>query len=77
MKNVTRHTGQLNITKRLPSSVNGNPRYEFTIDGYLACTTPDAMDGYGITNHNGKVITVLLGSHYGRLSLDRIEREAS
>jgi hypothetical protein len=76
MKSITKHTGELNITKRLPSSVNGNPRYEFTIDGHTACTTPDAMDGYGISNHDGKVVTVTLGTHYGRLSLNRIERSA-
>ena len=47
--------GKVTDTKRLRSSVNGNPRYEVTItdeDGtqHLTSTEPDSMLAYAITN---------------------------
>ena len=72
MKSLTRHTGILSITKRLPSSANGNPRYQFIIDGYIAQTAVDSMHGYSITNYDGKEVTVTLGTHYGSLTLNTI-----
>lgn len=76
MKNRTRHTGTLEIVKREPSSKFGNPRYCFRIDGYTAYTAPDSSHGYSLPNHDGKQITVILGTHYGKLTLDAIEQTA-
>ena len=73
MKNITRHTGKLEVIKRLPSSSNGNPRYECRIDGYTFVTGIDSSHGYLITNYQDKVITVTLGTHYGRLTLNSIK----
>ena len=73
MKSITRHSGILEIIERLPQSTNGNPRYLFTIDGYTAATMVDSHYGYELPNHDGKRVTVTLGSHYGRLSLNSIE----
>lgn len=72
MKNLTRHTGKIEITKRLPSSANGNPRFEFTIDGYRAKTTPDSSHGYEIQNYDGRYASVTIGRHYGALSLNTL-----
>ena len=74
MKNITRHTGIIENITRLKSSLNGNPRYEFDIDGYTICTPVDSSYGYSITNYNGKKATVTAGTHYGRLTLHRIEK---
>jgi len=75
MKNITQHTGIVTDIKRLESSKNGNPRFEFIIDGYRARTKPDSSYGYSIQNYEGKEITVTLGSHYGFLSLNSIEKK--
>lgn len=77
MKNLTRHTGELVIVERLKSSINGNPRYLCIIDGYTFRTTPDSTHGYSIPNHEGNIITVLLGTHYGATSLHSIEETYS
>ena len=73
MKSITRHTGELEIIERLPSSINGNPRFLCRVDGYTFRTAPDAMHGYCIQNYDGKVITVTLGTHYGKTTLNGIE----
>ena len=75
MKNVTRHTGTVENITRQDSSTNGNPRYTFEIDGYTVWTGVDSSHGYGITNYRGKVATVTIGSHYGRLTLETITDE--
>lgn len=77
MKNITRHTGIITDIKRLESSKNGNPRFEFTIDGYRVRTTPDSSYGYSIQNYENKEITVTLGLHYEVLSLDSIYKRQS
>jgi len=74
MKNITRHTGILTVTGRLPNSANGNPRYMFTIDGYSARTAVDSSHCYSITNYDGKQVTATLGSHYGVLTLNSIHK---
>ena len=43
MKNVTSHTGILEIVKRMDNSVNGNPRFMLRCDGWTFCTQPDCM----------------------------------
>lgn len=73
MKNITRHSGKLGIIRRENNSVNGNPRYLCQIDGYTFYTAPDSSYGYSIKNHEEKNITVTLGTHRGRLTLNSIE----
>ena len=72
MRNITRHAGTVEKVKRLDSSVNGNPRFSFTIDGYTAVTGVDATHGYEIQNFEGKNCVAYLGSHYGKLTLNSI-----
>ena len=72
MKNITRHTGIVSDLTRLPSSYMGNPRYSFMIDGYRVTTAVDSMHGYGIGNYSDKKVTVLIGTHYNRLTLASI-----
>ena len=73
MRNITRHTGTVGRLTRMESSVNGNPRFSFTIDGYTAVTGVDAMQGYCIQNFEGKNCVAELGTHYGRLTLNSIK----
>jgi len=73
MKNITRHTGILTVVQRLASSKNGNPRYLVNVDGYTARTMVDSSLGYGITNFEGKEVTVKLGTHYGTLSVESVK----
>lgn len=72
MKNITRHTGVISDLKRLPSSYLGNPRYSFMIDGYRVTTGVDSMHAYGIGNYADKKVTVLIGTHYNKLTLNSI-----
>ena len=69
MKNVTSHTGILEIVKRMDNSVNGNPRFMLRCDGWTFCTQPDSGIAYEIENHVGKMVTVHIGTHYGRCQL--------
>lgn len=69
MKNVTRHTGTLEMVKRLRNSVNGNPRFELRCDGWTFCTQPDTMIAYAIDNYIGKPVAVTIGTHYGKCQL--------
>ena len=73
MKNISRHHGKLTILRSLPSSVNGNPRYEFYIAGVNARTAVDSSYGYSLPNHDGRQITVTIGTHYGMPTLNSIE----
>ena len=72
MKNIQLHTGTCEVIKRLPSSINGNPRYLVSIDGYHCKTPVDSTHGYGITNYNGKEVNATIGIHYGVATLDTI-----
>ena len=73
MKSITRHTGRLTDIQRMDSSYYGNPRFSFMIDGYRVQTTPDSMQAYGIQNYANKVVTMTVGYHYGKLSLNSID----
>jgi hypothetical protein len=73
MKNITRHTGTLQIIQRLNNSLSGNPRYQCFIDGVNFYTAPNSMHAYGITNYRDKVITVTIGTYYGKPTLNNIE----
>ena len=72
MKQITTHTGILKLVERMNSSVNGNPRYKLSINDVLFYTTPDSMHGYGIPNHFDRPITVTIGVHYGKNTLDKV-----
>lgn len=70
MKNVTQHTGILEVIERAPSSRNGNPRYVVRLDGYTARTAPDSSLGYSITNFDGKKVTAQIGTHRGTVTIE-------
>lgn len=74
MKNISRHTGILEIVERLNSSKNGNPRYLCRVDGYTFRTAVDSSHGYSITNYEGKQAEVTIGSHYGVVTLNSINK---
>ncbi len=74
MKNITTHAGTLTNLTRLPSSINGNPRYEFEVDGCSIRLAVDSSFGYEITNYNEKRVIVTAGTHYGRLTLNTIHK---
>ena len=72
MRNITLHTGKCEIVKRLPSSINGNPRYLIKVDGFYCRTAVDSTHGYSIPNYDGKEVNATIGLHYGVLTLDTI-----
>lgn len=61
------------VLNRLPSSGNGNPRYECRIGEHVARTRPDSCIAYGITDFDGKRVTASLSTYYGHMSIDNIE----
>ena len=69
MKNVTRHSGKLEVIKRLPSSANGNPRFLVRVDGWTCKTPVDSTLGYSITNYNNKEVIATIGTHYNTPTL--------
>ena len=72
MKNISQHTGTLEMLKRLPNSLNGNPRFKLRCNGWTFSTTPDSMNGYVVENYVGKEVIVTLGTHYNQCQLDTI-----
>ena len=64
MKNVSRHTGKLELVKRLPSSINGNPRYLVRVNGWECRTPVDSSLGYSIDNLFGEIVIAEIGTHY-------------
>ena len=73
MKNISRHTGKLEIIRREPSSRNGNPRYLCRVDGWTCYTAPDSSLAYALPNHDGKRVVATIGTHYGRMTLDSVQ----
>jgi Rieske Fe-S protein len=72
MRNFKRVSGKVEIIKRLPSSVNGNPRYLISIGG-IECKTPvDSTHGYGITNYRDQFVYATICTHYGVTVLDTL-----
>lgn len=77
MKNVMTYSGQVLRIERLASSVNGNPRFAYTVGNpgtgnqVTACTTPDSSYGY-MTVREGDRVRMSVGEHYGRLQIDAI-----
>jgi len=73
MKNISRHEGKLEIIQRLPSSINGNPRYLVRIAGFTCKTPVDSSLGYCITNHDGKEVIATIGTHYNTATIDTLK----
>ena len=73
MKNVTRHTGKLEILSRLESSRNGNPRYLLSVDGITCKTGVDCMIGYEAPNYDGKQVVATIGTHYGSAQIQTVK----
>jgi len=73
MKNITQHTGKLEVIKRLKSSYFGNPRYLIKIDGFTCKTAVDSSYGYSVTNHDGKQVYATIGTHYGSATLNTLK----
>ncbi len=73
MKNITAHTGTLSSIRRLPSSVNGNPRFQLVIDGYTCVTTPDSGLAYAVQIMVGRQVQATIGTYYGIRSLNTIK----
>jgi hypothetical protein len=72
MRDITRHTGKLEIIQRLDNSVNGNPRYLLKVDGWTCRTSVDSSHGYSVTNWDGHVVVATIGTHYGKATLDSV-----
>ena len=79
MKNITTHRETLISIRRLPSSRNGNPRYELFIgsptSGFHCCTAVDSSLAYKVPNYLGKRVVVTIGTHYGVPTLNTIRLE--
>jgi len=74
MKKETLINGILKVTKRLPSSYSGNPRYEVRIGDHGLFKTPvNAMIGYAITNFEGKPVNAMTRDYYGSPHLFNVE----
>ena len=65
-------TGNLEIIKRLPSSINGNPRYLVSIGGVECYTAPDAGIAYGITNRKVQPVTATIKQYYGKPTIQTL-----
>jgi len=74
VKNIETHVGILTIIGRLPSSINGNPRYELELNNISFRTAVDCNMAYSIPNHDGKKISVEIGEHYGYLTLNTYKK---
>ena len=76
MKNETIELqGVITDIRRLKSSLNGNPRYEFVINGKIVCTKPDCGLGYSITNYdNGKQCRITAKYWRNVLTLTNVEK---
>ena len=74
MKNITSHTGIIEMVKRLPNSANGNPRFQLRCDGWTFVTQPDSMVAFMIESYIGKKAKVTIGTHYGKAQLHSINK---
>lgn len=73
MRDTQEYTGRLRVIERLPSSINGNPRYMLMIGSEICRTAVDSGHAYGVTNYDGKIVKATIGRHYGKLTLGTIE----
>jgi hypothetical protein len=67
--NPSRHVGKLKITGRLKNSLCGNPRFSVYVAGFHAVTKPNSSLAYGLTNHDGKRVEVVLGTFRGKTTV--------
>lgn len=74
MKNITAHRGILEVIERLPSSLNGNPRYLIRVDGWTCKTRVDSNLGYKVNNYEGKQVIATIGTHYGVATLYTVSK---
>ena len=84
MENIQTITGKLTNLKRLPSSRNGNPRFQATIEitekikgqNYEITfkTSDDSSHGYSIQNFEGLQVIATIGWHYNVLTLNSIKK---
>jgi len=78
MKNITRHTGKLEILKRLPNSYLGNPKFKCAIvdengNGFSFVTPTNSMFGYSIQNYENKKVIAELGTFRNICTLNSIK----
>ena len=73
MNSISQHIGKLEVLKRLPSSINGNPRYLLRVNGFTCKTAVDSSLGYCVTNYDGKLVQATIGTHYGTQTLDSVK----
>jgi len=67
-------SGIVTDIQRLKSSVNGNPRFQFVINGEIVVTAPDCQYGYEITNFTDKTLTCDVTIKRNKLTLINIHR---
>jgi len=81
MKNISTHTGIIRMIERLNNSRNGNPRYLCFIDetdkgkGFTFYSQVDHSHGYSLPNYFDKNLTITIGTHYGKPTLDKILKD--
>ena len=73
MRNTKWVYGKLTNLTRLPNSYYGNPRYSCVIGNVECRTGIDASLGYGITNHEDKLVRAMVGDHYNHKQVQHIE----
>jgi len=79
MKHKRKHIGVLHTVKRLKSSINGNPRFLVTITDYdrqdctVARTFKDSMEGYAISNFEGKLVDCEIGLYGNHFHIQNIK----
>jgi hypothetical protein len=73
MKKEREVRGGLKVLGRLPSSINGNPRYSLNVGGLDCCTAPDSGLAYSITNYDGKEVIAMVSPHYGRMTIRSVK----
>lgn len=82
MKNITKHTGTLELVQRMKNSRDGNPQFMLAIIeypeqrlGWHFRTPANSMLAYKAENFIGKKVDVTIGTFRGCATLDSI-REA-
>jgi hypothetical protein len=73
MRNITQHKGILKIIKRLDGSINGNPRFLISIDGFQCKTAVDSSYGYSVQNYDNKLVIATIGTHYNTATLNTLK----
>jgi len=82
MKNITKHTGTLELVQRMKNSRDGNPQFMLAVIehpeqglGWRFRTPANSMLAYKAENFIGKKVDVTIGTFRGCATLDSI-REA-